>query len=53
MKLLVKVPEAKFIWVGNGELEKQLNAKNIEVTGWKTKKHWRLQKEQMLSYFVL
>lgn len=33
-----KVPEAKFIWVGNGELEKQLNAKNIEVTGWKTRK---------------
>lgn len=33
-----KVPEAKFIWVGNGELEKQLNAQNVEVTGWKTKK---------------
>ena len=29
------VPEAKFIWIGNGELENLLTAPNMEVTGWK------------------
>lgn len=32
------VPEARFIWIGDGELESQLNAPNIEVTGWKPRK---------------
>lgn len=32
------VPEARFIWIGDGELEKELTAPNIEVTGWKPRK---------------
>ena len=32
------VPEAKFVWIGNGELENQLDAPNINVTGWKSRK---------------
>ncbi len=32
------VPEAKFVWIGSGELEDQLTASNIEVTGWKPRK---------------
>lgn len=32
------VPEARFIWIGNGELENELNAPNMEVTGWKPRK---------------
>ncbi|MCC2818943.1 glycosyltransferase [Lachnoclostridium pacaense] len=32
------VPDAKFVWIGNGELENQLTALNIEVTGWKPRK---------------
>ena len=32
------VPEARFIWIGNGELENELTAPNIEVTGWKARK---------------
>lgn len=32
------VPEARFIWIGNGELENMLTSPNIEVTGWKTRK---------------
>lgn len=32
------VPEAKFIWIGNGELEEELKAPNIELTGWKPRK---------------
>lgn len=32
------VPEARFVWIGNGELEKELTAPNMEVTGWKPRK---------------
>lgn len=32
------VPEAKFVWIGNGELENELTASNIKVTGWKPRK---------------
>ena len=32
------VPEARFMWIGNGELENMLTAPNIEVTGWKPRK---------------
>lgn len=32
------VPEARFVWIGNGELESELTAKNMEVTGWKPRK---------------
>ncbi|HGF8240294.1 TPA: glycosyltransferase [Enterococcus faecium] len=32
------VPNARFIWIGNGELEDLLDAKNLEVTGWKNRK---------------
>lgn len=32
------VPNAKFIWVGSGELECLLTAPNIEITGWKSRR---------------
>ena len=32
------VPEARFVWIGNGELESELTAPNMEVTGWKPRK---------------
>lgn len=32
------VPDAKFVWIGNGELENKLTAPNIEITGWKPRK---------------
>lgn len=32
------VPEARFVWIGNGELENKLTAPNVEVTGWKPRK---------------
>ena len=32
------VPEARFVWIGNGELETMLTAQNIEITGWKPRK---------------
>lgn len=32
------VPEARFIWIGSGELADRLTSPNIEVTGWKARK---------------
>ena len=32
------MPDARFVWIGNGELENELTATNIEVTGWKPRK---------------
>lgn len=32
------VPQARFIWIGSGELEKELTSSNIEITGWKNRK---------------
>ena len=32
------VPEADFVWIGNGELENLLDAPNITITGWKPRK---------------
>lgn len=32
------VPEARFIWIGDGELTNLLTAPNITVTGWKPRK---------------
>lgn len=29
-----KIPEADFIWIGNGELQNEINSDNIIVTGW-------------------
>lgn len=34
-KIAELVPDAKFVWIGNGELEDKLTASNIEITGWK------------------
>lgn len=32
------VPEAKFVWIGGGDLEHHLTSPNIEITGWKPRK---------------
>lgn len=32
------VPEAEFVWIGEGDLESELTAPNIEITGWKPRK---------------
>lgn len=32
-----KFPSIEFIWIGDGELEKKLNAKNVNITGWKSR----------------
>lgn len=37
-KIAELVPDARFVWIGNGDLESQLTASNIEITGWKARK---------------
>ena len=37
-KIAELVPEARFVWIGSGDLENELTASNIEVTGWKPRK---------------
>lgn len=32
------VPEARFVWIGGGELDSLLDAPNLELTGWKPRK---------------
>ena len=32
------VPEARFVWIGGGELDSQLNASNLEHISWKPRK---------------
>lgn len=29
-----KMPDTKFLWIGDGELRDELKSKNIEITGW-------------------
>lgn len=36
-KVALSMPEADFLWVGEGEMEKELTAPNIQVTGWKSR----------------
>lgn len=33
-EIALKMPDIDFIWIGNGNLESELNAPNITVTGW-------------------
>ncbi|MDO5131605.1 MAG: glycosyltransferase [Eubacteriales bacterium] len=46
------VPEARFVWIGNGELEDQLTAPNVEVTGWKPRRE-ALAMAQGADAFIL
>lgn len=46
------VPEAKFLWIGGGELDYKLTAKNIELTGWKPR-HEALALGKGADVFIL
>ncbi len=51
-KIAELVPEAKFLWIGDGELRNKLTASNIEVTGWKPR-HEALTMAKGADAFVL
>lgn len=46
------MPETKFLWIGDGELRKQLSSKNIEITGWISRDE-ALQKSMNADLFIL
>ena len=46
------LPEVKFVWIGSGELDKELTAENIEVTGW-VKREEALGIIRDANFFVL
>lgn len=46
------VPEARFLWIGDGELRDKLTAPNIEITGWKPR-HEALALAKGADAFVL
>lgn len=33
-----KLPDVKFLWIGDGELREELKSKNIEISGWADRK---------------
>lgn len=37
-EIALKMPDIKFLWIGNGELREELTAPNIEITGWLNRK---------------
>lgn len=51
-EIALHIPEAKFVWIGSGELEKELTAPNIEVTGWKSREE-ALQIAKSADAFIL
>ncbi|MBR6666264.1 MAG: glycosyltransferase [Lachnospiraceae bacterium] len=36
-KVALSMPEADFLWVGEGDMEDELTAPNIKITGWKSR----------------
>jgi len=40
-----KMPEVRFLWIGDGELRNRLTAPNIEITGW-------IEREDALKYSI-
>lgn len=51
-KIAELVPDARFLWIGDGELRNQLTAPNIEITGWKPR-HEALAMAKGADAFVL
>lgn len=46
------VPDAKFIWIGEGELKTELTANNIQITGWISREE-ALKTLQNADVFIL
>lgn len=47
------LPEVKFVWIGGGELQGELTAPNIEVTGWLPTREDALEKMMSCSVYML
>lgn len=47
-----KMPDTKFLWIGDGELREELKSKNIEITGWVNREE-ALKRSMNADVFVL
>lgn len=46
------MPDAKFLWIGDGELKPQLTSSNIEITGW-VEREEALKRSMNADVFIL
>lgn len=46
------MPDVKFLWIGEGELRKELTSENIEITGW-TEREEALKRSLNSNIFIL
>lgn len=47
-----RLPDVKFLWIGDGELREKLKSSNIEITGWLDRKN-ALKKSLNADVFIL
>jgi glycosyltransferase involved in cell wall biosynthesis len=47
-----QIPEADFIWIGNGELQHEIDADNITVTGWIRTRQDLLEKLNDIDLYI-
>lgn len=47
-----KMPDTKFLWIGDGDLREELKSKNIEITGWVNRDE-ALKRSMNADVFVL
>lgn len=47
-----KMPDTKFLWIGDGDLREELKSKNIEITGWVNREE-ALKRSMNADVFVL
>lgn len=51
-EIAMKMPDQRFIWIGDGELKNVLSAPNIEVTGWLNREE-AMRKSMCSKIFIL
>ena len=51
-EVAMKMPDVRFVWIGDGELKDELTAPNIEVTGWLSREQ-ALRRSMASDVFIL
>lgn len=51
-RIAAKMPDIKFLWIGDGELSDRLTSPNIEITGWVNRKK-ALEYSKQADIFIL
>lgn len=51
-EIALRFPQYNFIWIGDGELQHELTAPNIEITGWFVDRNEALQKLSSIDIYL-